>query len=222
MRLHLTLSPNTEPVPFNYQHQLTGTLHKWLGKNELHDKISLYSFSWLRGNVKKVKGGLNFPNGAKWFISFWEDEYTDKLKNGILKDPIVQYGMKIANIKEQSIPDFGDHYKFKAASPILVRENEDNGSRKHLIFKDKEADGVLTKRMRSKLKSANFGDHLCNINISFDRDYPKSQTKLINIKGIELRASICPITIQGSPEAVKFAWNVGVGELTGSGFGSID
>jgi CRISPR/Cas system endoribonuclease Cas6 (RAMP superfamily) len=59
MRLHLSLTPNTEPVPFNYQHQLTGALHKWLGENELHDKISLYSFSWLRGRAERVDGGLN-------------------------------------------------------------------------------------------------------------------------------------------------------------------
>ena len=55
MRLHLKLTPNTEPIPFNYQHQLTGTLHKWLGQNDLHDKISLYSFSWLRGSKANGK-----------------------------------------------------------------------------------------------------------------------------------------------------------------------
>lgn len=44
MRLHLTLSPNTQVVPFNYQHQLTGAVHKWLGDNDLHDKISLSIF----------------------------------------------------------------------------------------------------------------------------------------------------------------------------------
>lgn len=43
MRLHLTLAPNREPVPFNYQHQLTGTLHKWLGENELHKAGKVYS-----------------------------------------------------------------------------------------------------------------------------------------------------------------------------------
>lgn len=37
MRLYFELTPNTEPVPWDYQHFLIGTLHKWLGRNELHE-----------------------------------------------------------------------------------------------------------------------------------------------------------------------------------------
>lgn len=33
MRLYFDLSPNTEPVAWDYQHFLIGTLHKWLGRN---------------------------------------------------------------------------------------------------------------------------------------------------------------------------------------------
>lgn len=222
MRLHLRLTPNSKPVPFNYQHQLTGALHKWLGENELHDKISLYSFSWLRGKADRVDGGLNFPNGAKWFISFWEDEYTEKLKNGILNKPEVIWGLKIEKIKEQAIPEFGEDYRFKVASPVLVRSNQDDGSRKHLLYNEKEADEILTRRMKAKLEEANFNETESNISISFDRRYPNPQTKLVDIKGTKLRANVCPVKIKGSPEAVKFAWNVGVGELTGSGFGALD
>ena len=69
MRLHFTLSPNTETVPFGYQRLLTGTFHKLLGENAVHDAISLYSLSWLHGGVtmrngKKIEGGLDFPQGA--------------------------------------------------------------------------------------------------------------------------------------------------------------
>ena len=41
MRIKLITTPNTIPVPFNYQEKLVGTLHKWIGENEIHDKISL-------------------------------------------------------------------------------------------------------------------------------------------------------------------------------------
>ena len=132
MRLHLTLTPNTEPVPFNYQHQLTGALHKWLGQNDLHDKISLYSFSWLRGNAERVEGGLNFPNGAKWFISFWEEEYAQQLVKGILNEPSVFKGMNVTEVQIQENPEFGTSNYFKVASPVLLRMNLDDGSRKHL------------------------------------------------------------------------------------------
>jgi len=221
MRLHLQLSPNTDPVPFNYQHKLTGTLHKWLGQNDLHDKISLYSFSWLRGKVNGTQSGLNFPQGARWFISFWEKEYTEKLKNGILADPEVIYGMKVKSIKEQSIPEFGEEYRFKVASPVLVRKNRDDGTREHLEFEDKAVDKIMSRRMQSKLKEAGFDDEHLDIKIEFDRNYSNPKTKLIEIKGIQLKANLCPVKISGTDDAVKFAWDVGVGELTGSGFGAL-
>ena len=62
MRLHFYLTANTEPVPFDYQHYLIGSFHKWMGWNEIHDEISLYSLSWLQGG-KMNKDGLVF-----WFV----------------------------------------------------------------------------------------------------------------------------------------------------------
>lgn len=59
MRLHFLLTPNTQTVPFDYQHFLIGAFHKWMGWNEVHDEISLYSLSWLQGG-KMFKDGFNF------------------------------------------------------------------------------------------------------------------------------------------------------------------
>jgi len=221
MRLHLKLTPNTDPVEFNYQHKLTGTLHKWLGQNDLHDKISLYSFSWLRGNVETAKNGLNFPQGAKWFISFWEQKYTEQLKNGILADPEIANGMKVKSIKEQSIPEFGDEYRFKVASPVLIRKSRDDGTREHLEYSDDEVGQIMSRRMQSKLKEAGFDEEHLDIKIEFDREYSNPKTKLIEIKGTRLKANLCPVILSGTDKAVKFAWDVGVGELTGSGFGAL-
>lgn len=218
MRLHLELTPNTEPVPFNYQHQLTGALHKWLGDNDLHDKISLYSFSWLRGKIKRVDGGLSFPEGAMWFISFWETEHTKKLIKGILQAPEVLYGMKVVEVKMQETPEFGSSAYFKVASPLLLRQNMDDGSRKHIIVGDERANDLLNERMKSKLKEANLTS---KISIRFDENYRNPTTKLVDIKGIKLKTNICPVIIEGDEEAIKFAWNVGVGELTGSGLGAL-
>ena len=69
MRIHLKTTANTQPVPFNYQQKLVGTIHKWIGLNSIHDKISLYSFSWLSGG-RKVEDALQFSQGATLFISF--------------------------------------------------------------------------------------------------------------------------------------------------------
>jgi len=86
MRLHFTLSANQQPVPFAYQHFLTGAFHKWLGANQLHDAISLYSLSWLDGS--RMRGNtLDFPRGAHWFISLYDESHVETIVNTALSDP---------------------------------------------------------------------------------------------------------------------------------------
>ena len=59
MRLHFKLSSNTQEVPYDYQHKLVGTFHKWMGLNDIHNEISLYSFGWLKGGEIN-KNGFDF------------------------------------------------------------------------------------------------------------------------------------------------------------------
>lgn len=219
MRLHLTLTPNTELVPFSYQHQLTGVLHKWLGQNDLHDKISLYSFSWLRGKGKSAKEGLFFPRGVSWFISFWETTYGSELIQGIVEEPDVMYGMKVDEVRVVRSPEFGQRERFKVSSPVLIRKNMDDQRRKHLTFKDEDSGVYLTRTLKTKLREAGISDK--GIRAEFDKQYDRARTKLIKIKGTQLKVNLCPVVIQGDPKAIEFAWNVGIGELTGSGFGAL-
>ena len=82
MRLYLKLSKNKQTVPFDYQVNLVGALHKWLGQNDLHDELSLYSMSWLNGNSRVQGKGLSFPNGAEWFISSPDEVFIKKILRG--------------------------------------------------------------------------------------------------------------------------------------------
>ena len=217
MRLHFYLTPNTQTVPFDYQHFLIGTFHKWMGWNKIHDVISLYSLSWLQ-NGKMVKEGFNFPNGARWFISFWDEEIGKQLIMNAMKDPLMFCGIKVAEIQIQEDPQFSNKERFTAASPVFIRKYDDNHKALHLTAKDKEADHYLTETLKTKLRNAGMNK---DVNVSFDKTYLKPKTKLVKINNIENRANFCPVIIEGDPEAVKFAWNVGVGHSTGSGFGAL-
>ncbi len=217
MRLYFNLTPNTEPVPFEYQHFLIGAFHKWLGPNEIHDDISLYSLSWLSGG-KKEKDMLNFPQGAKWFISCWDEELAKKIMHGLLSEPDVCCGMRIKDVQMTEAPAFNEHQRFIAATPILVKKF-DGQSMKHLIYSDSGVDDLLTATFKTKLEKA--GIQHKDIKIFFDRTYEKSKTRLVTIKGIQNRASVCPVIVKGTRQAVVFAWEVGVGHSTGSGFGAL-
>ncbi|CAN5697699.1 CRISPR-associated endoribonuclease Cas6 [soil metagenome] len=229
MRLHFTLSPNTKPVPFDYQHWLTGVFHKWLADNDLHDKISLYSLSWLDGS-RRVVNRLEFPNGASWFVSFYEDEYVEKLVNGALSDPEMFCGMRVLQIRQQTTPDFGTKYKFKVASPVFAKgKTPANGKPPHhYLFNEPETDAILTATLIHKMDVANreadevrFTGADKQVKVGFDREFANPKIKLVRIKDTDHKASICPIIVEGTPKAVRFAWNVGIGNSTGSCFGAL-
>ncbi|PRY21720.1 CRISPR-associated Cas6 family protein [Spirosoma oryzae] len=221
MRLQLQLTPNTQPVPFNHLHQLTGALHKWLGPNDIHDTTSQYSFGWLRGGDSK-NGTLRFPRGAQWNISFYDEGKARQLLGGMLDKPDLGFGMQIFEIREVYPPDFQSRHCFSTdGSSVVIRQKRPDGSRAYLLWDDPATDIALTESFRRKLTTAGFtGDDLA-VALSFDRSYPAARTRKSTIKGVHHRGSECPIIVEGTPDAQYFAWTAGVGELTGSGFGAL-
>lgn len=219
MRLQLLLSPNTEPVPFNHLHQLTGALHKWLGQNDLHDQISLYSFGWLRGGVSR-RGSLGFPKGATWNISFYNEEMARRLLRGILDQPTIAYGMNVAEVREIAPPVFRrQHYFQTDGSSVVARQPRSDGSREYLLWNNPDADQVLTGLLHRKLAAAGLTDEQATVR--FDRTYERARPRKVTIKGTDHKGSECPVMVEGSPETLHFAWLVGIGDLTGSGFGGL-
>ena len=59
------------------------------------------------------------------------------------------------------------------------------------------------------------------LDIHFDLSYSKKKIKLVRYHNIGNKVSLCPIRIKGKAETKLFAWNVGIGNSTGIGFGSI-
>lgn len=217
MRFHINTSVTEEVLPFNYQPILTGALHKWLGNNNDHDSISFYSFSWLSGG-EAVKNGLKFKNGASFFISSIENEFLKSIYTGITKDPSIANGLIVTSINIQEDPVFENNSVFFVASPVLIKRKV--GERiKHFTFREKESDTYLTETFKTKLKKA--GLPIEGVNVQFEKDYLNPKTKLIHYKGIGNKVNICPVRISGSPEQIAFAWNVGVGNSTGIGFGAL-
>ena len=222
MRLHLRLTANRQAVPFSYQHLLTGAFHRWLGPNDAHDALSLYSLSWLRGGQAQ-RGKLQFPRGATWLVSAHDDALLQKVVNGALREPEVCCGMFVESLEQQAAPDFGARHTFRLASPVLAKGRPDEAGRvRHYLYDDPETDAILTATLRHKMDLAGLPDEHKTAAVRFDREYPRPKTKLVTIKNIQHRASECPVIIAGAPDALRFAWHVGIGNGTGSGFGCIE
>ncbi|KEO75928.1 CRISPR-associated endoribonuclease Cas6 [Anditalea andensis] len=217
MRVILKLTPNKSKVPFNYQRHLVGTFHKWIGENQIHDDISLYSLSWLMGG-KIIKEGFDFKYGAEWFISTYDPMLLKSLISGIQQDPEISFGMTVKEITITEEPTFDPIQKFYLNSPIFIKRK--SGDRQqYFLFSDEESGMLMTQTLQTKLKKAEL--NLDGVNVYFDRTYRNPKTKIISFNGIDCKASMCPIIIEGSQEQIQFAWNVGIGNSTGIGFGAL-
>ncbi len=216
MRLYFQTSRNTELVHYDYQQKMVGALHKWLGENIEHDGISLYSISWLSG-ARPAKKGLNFPEGANFFISAHEGDLLERIITGVRDDPTMFNGMRAQEIIIGSRPEFSEREYLHLASPALVRRKTDKGC-EHLEWNNPAADERMTEVMQSKMKLAGLSG---DIRIRFDRDYQRAKTKIVNFNNIQNKANLCPVILEGAPELIRFAYNVGVGESAGAGFGAV-
>lgn len=218
MRIHLKVSQSQSEVPFEHLPLLVGTLHKWLGPNNWHSQVSLHSFSWLKGSIKKGYG-LYFPHGAEWFISAHDNQIIQMLIEGIQKDPVINHGLVVRSVTLQETPRFGDRHSFTLASPILIKRRVGEKI-KHFLFTDSQANDLITETLRTKLKIAGLNPN--GVQVTFNRQHSYGRTKLVKYNGIGNKANLCPITITGAPEQIAFAWNVGIGNSTGIGFGALN
>lgn len=218
MRLYIKLSKNTKVIPFNYQHLLTGVVHKWIGKNnEEHGQRSLYSFSWLQSTYP-VTGGISLNRDAYFFISAYDADLIKQIVKGILKRPETFCGSSVVDVQIKEVPVFGDEERFFLNSPILIRQR-DGEKTKHITFKDENFGQLLTENLKGKLKSANIPED--DVSVELDKSYAFPETKLVDYKGVKNKTSLAPVIIKGTTEQIAFAWQVGLGQSTGIGFGAL-
>ena len=149
MRIYLKLSKANEIIPFNYQPYLTGTIHKWIGdENEVHDKLSLYSFSWLQ-NVDVSKDGISLKDSSFFFIGANDDLLIKRIVKGIIKDPSLCYGAFVTEVQIKENPVFPEKMLFHPVSPIFIKKRIENND-KHILYNDPNADFFLTETLQHK------------------------------------------------------------------------
>lgn len=217
MRIHLKVKTSNKVIPFDHQPKLTGTIHKWLGWNDEHGKVSLYSFSQLAGG-KATREGLRFDKGASFFFSSYDLVLIKKMIAGIQTDPIMFNELEVSEIIIQEDPDLSDRELFMIGSPIFIKRRiEENID--HIKYDDPRANAFLKETLLTKLSKVGLNDD--SFDIQFDTTYFRAGTKMITYNGVQNRVNWCPVIIKGKPETKLFAWNVGLGNSTGIGFGAI-
>ena len=122
MRVHLKINSANQTIPFDHQPLLVGTFHKWMGTNNEHGEVSLYSFSRLEGG-KSTKNGLKFGTEAQLFFSTYDMELIKKIVWGIQLDNTMFHGMTVQEVTLEQDPDLSHRERFFVASPIFIKRN---------------------------------------------------------------------------------------------------
>ena len=219
MRIHIRLSKNRETVPFNYQEKQVSRLHDWIGRdNKEHGKLSLYSFSWLKKGDLIPRRGWSFPYGTEYFISSYDPTLIKRVIESVQQDNYFGFGMEIESLTLQQDPVFKEKQRFIVGSPVFIKRKE--GERFQYYFSSDEQSGLfLTETLQKKLSEAGLSAE--GAGVSFDPAYENPTQNGVSYKGIFNKGTLCPVIVSGSPEQIAFAWNVGVGNSTGIGFGAL-
>lgn len=222
MRLHIEFdSKSNQIISFNHQPALVGVINKWLGSdNPWHGKSSVYSFSRLNGGtVIKEKNGLVFQHGASMNFSASDIDIVKNVLENLRDSPEAFKGLVVREVTLIEDPDLSEREVFYPDSPILLKELMENGKTRHVVYTDSDASSYLTEKFRAKLEAAGYSDPTATL--TFVPSEGVSQTQLVAYKNIRNRVSWCPVRIIAKPESKLLAWNSGLGNSTGIGFGAI-
>lgn len=153
------------------------------------------------------------------FISFYDEQIVKQIVKTILEEPEMFCGLTVTDITIDNDPQLNDRELFYCASPIFIKRKLADGSIRQFNYEDAESGQYLKETLLSKMREAGLEDE--SLDIQFDTSFSKKKLKLVRYHGIGNKASLCPIIIKAKPETKFFAWNVGIGNCTGIGFGAI-
>lgn len=223
MRIKINFTKNTELVPINEQHTLSASyFHKCLGNNDLHDKPSDYCLSPLMGG-KFDNGFLNFENGGYIIVSSNDMEIITKIMIGSTNNKELGYGMQFNGIKDRSASYHNGWNNFASLSPILLSKSIDNHKRFFYTLKNKEEYiSNLEERTKRKLLKIDSNLDLRNFKIEIP-EYNSSSHKIkkIMVHNVTNFANQHHLNIFCNSEVAELLSNVGIGQSTGCGFGTI-
>ena len=127
-------------------------------------------------------------------------------------------GLSVKEIVIQNEPVINNRERFLPASPIFIKRRTEKGI-EFIKYDDERASEYLTETLKTKMDLAGIKDE--NVSVFFDNSENRARTQQIIYKGVKNIANWCPVIIKGKPETKAFAWNVGLGNSTGIGFGAL-
>jgi CRISPR-associated endoribonuclease Cas6 len=207
--------PKNNIIPIVNQKELNSYIHKCLGiNNEYHDSFSDYAISSIQGGKLNNNNMLSFENSVPYIIISSENfQFISQIIMGIESNKFNLFDMTFKNFEFNDFKVNQTFDKIITISPILLKKNN-----KKITFTDKEWVNVLIEQTKAKLKHKGIIDDTFNIEI---RNVNKAKEKMIYVGNTFNPCSMISLKVYGKKETRKTIYNMGFGNSTGCGFGSI-
>lgn len=205
--------PNVN-IPINNQKELNSFIHRCIGKdNKYHNSFSDYAISSLQGGKLGTNGNLVFESNPYFVVSSENAEFISTFMMGIQFGGEKMFDMEFARMEpcEFKVHDFVDNVV--TISPILIKKDG-----RKLTYKDEGWLEAINLNCKQKLEHAGINDNTFAVEI---RNIDKAKVKNVHVGDVFNPCSMISLKVRGTKKARTAIYNMGIGNSTGSGFGSI-
>jgi len=219
MRIKINLT-GVGTLPINNQHILNSYVHKCFGNNNVyHDSKNDYNISQIMGG-KFIDGKLYYDNSAYFIVSSLNSELINNFLMGVLNNQQFNDDLTFGGVDHinERFHDGWNH--FSTLSPILIKKYVDKHNYSFITIEDPEYTAKLKLYLINKLSKINSELDLSDFDIEVNTK-AFSKIKTIMVKNVKNVASLCQISIHTNKNVAELLYNIGIGQSTGSGFGTI-
>ena len=221
MRIKLLLSATNNELPINNQHIVNSFIHRALGKNnKFHDSKNDYSISSLQGGkwIKNTRN-ISFKNGGYILITSLNKEFLDNIMIGLYTTPFYE-DIKVNGLEfiDEKFVD-GWNY-FVTLSPFIIKKYSSKKDYTFNTLNDENFEQLVKNYLINKLLKINSKLDLSDFNVVIPKhdNHKTVNTMVKNVKNI---ANSCHINIYTNKKVAELLYNIGIGQSTGCGFGTI-
>jgi len=221
MRIKVQLSPTNKELPINNQYMVNSFIHRALGKdNKYHDTKSDYSISSLQGG-KWVNGTdrITIKNGGYITITTLNKGFIDNILMGLYTTKFYE-DIKVCGVEFIDEFFYNGWNHFATLSPFIIKEYVDKKQYKFVTMDDDNFQGKVKDYLIRKLSKIDPKLNLTDFEVKI-KDNPSHKVKKVMVKNVPNLANQCQVSIHCNRKVGELIYNLGIGQSTGSGFGTV-
>lgn len=221
MRVKVNLSASENELLAHNQHIVNSFIHRVLGRdNKYHDAKNNYSVSSLQGGILiKDTDNISFRDGGYIIISSLDTEFINSILIGLYTKPFYN-DIKVIGI-EFIDEDFYDGWNhFVTLSPFIIKEYDNKHRYSFLTIDKSDFKTKVKEYLIKKIRNIDSKLDLSNFDIEIKENI-NHKVKKVMVKNVINRANQCHISILTNKKVANLLYNIGLGQSTGCGFGTI-